>query len=72
MPDSATHEKSLDNRVAAYILRRTMNAALITIRHSYLEPALAGAASTRARAVHNSVRRAAFTRFNEDKNEPMR
>ncbi len=72
MPDSATHEKSLDNSVAAYILRRTMNAALITIRHSYSEPAEAGAASTRARAVHNSVRRTASSRFNEDKNEPMR
>ena len=49
-----------------------MNAALITIRHSYSEPAVAGAAFTRARAMHNSARRAASFRFNEDKNEAMR
>lgn len=49
-----------------------MNAALITIRHSYSEPALAGVPSTRARAMHNSVRRTVSSRFNEDKNEQMR
>lgn len=49
-----------------------MNAALIMTRLSYSESAVAGAAFTRARAMHNSVRRTASSRFNEDKNEPMR
>ena len=49
-----------------------MNAALITTRHSYSEPAVVGAASMRARAMHTAVRRAVSSRFNEDKNEPMR
>ena len=49
-----------------------MNAALITTRHSYSEPASAGAVPVRARAMHTAVRRAASSRFSEDKNEPMR
>ena len=49
-----------------------MNAALITTRCSYSEPAVAGAAQARAGAMPEAVMRAAFFRFNEDKNEPMR
>ena len=42
-----------------------MNATLITIRHNYSEPAVAG-------AMPDAVIRVAFFRFNEDKHEPMR
>ena len=49
-----------------------MNVALITTRHSYSEPAVAGAAPARASAMHNAIRRTASFRFTEDKNEPMR
>lgn len=49
-----------------------MNAALITSQRSYSEPAVAGAALARAAAMPDAVKRAAFFRFNEDKNEPMR
>lgn len=49
-----------------------MNAALITTRCSYSEPAVAGAVPTRVVAMPDAVKRAAFFRFNEDKNEPMR
>ena len=49
-----------------------MNAIVITTRYSYSEPAVADAASTRARAVHTAVRRTASSRFANDKHEPMR
>ena len=49
-----------------------MNAALITTRCSYSEPAVAGAALARAGAMPDAVKRAAFFRFNEENNEPMR
>ncbi|MDE0156550.1 MAG: hypothetical protein OXS28_13215 [Gammaproteobacteria bacterium] len=49
-----------------------MNTALITTRHSYSEPAVAGTAPIRAAAMPDAVKRAAFFRSNEDKNEPMR
>ena len=72
-PYIQTHEKQfLDNGAGGFILRRTMNTALITTCHSYSEPAVAGAGQARAGTMPDAVIRVAFFRFNEEKHEPMR